>query len=245
VKQGEEIETAAGFHVSILEYLVHARQKVTFYPVQLAPGETGGPEAAALVEVAVAGTTQQVWIQRNDQEHGFRRLPTPEGPLLLDFGYERLPLNFSLKLVDFRRGQNPGGMGDASFASSVQLVDTTEEIDQQREISMNQPLVHGKFTFYQSSFQELPDGSEASVLSVAYDPGRFLKYLGSLMICVGIFVMFYMRTRLLGKVPAASSRSRAADAKRPWSGDGPKRLPVPGMGTLTDRQVKARRAKAG
>jgi hypothetical protein len=28
---------------------------------------------------------------------------------------------------------------------------------------------------------------------VAYDPGRPWKYIGSLMICVGIATMFYMR----------------------------------------------------
>jgi hypothetical protein len=33
----------------------------------------------------------------------------------------------------------------------------------------------------------------ASTFSVARDPGRLLKYAGSLMICLGIAMMFYMR----------------------------------------------------
>ncbi len=208
VKEGDKIEVPGGYTVSIRKHLRHARQDVTFCPVELAAGETIGPEAAALVEIATESTTNQVWIRRNDDQYGFRRIVTPQGPLTLDFGYEKLPLGFTLKLLDFQRLENPGGMGDASFASLVQLIDSVQGIDQQKEISMNNPLVHGKFTFYQSSFQELPGGKEVSVLSVTYDPGRFMKYLGSLMICVGIFFMYYMKIPLLKKLSSAFSRKR-------------------------------------
>ena len=218
VRQGDQIAISRGLHVSLVGYLPHARQKVTFYPVQLAPGEDSGPEAAVLVEVTTGGATQKTWLKRNDQQHGAVMLQTPQGPLQLSFGYERLPLGFALKLIDFERGVNPGGMGNASFASEVRLIDKTQNIDEERRISMNEPLVHGKFTFYQSSYQNLADGREASVLSAAYDPGRFLKYLGSLMICVGIFLMFYLkapfrrRTRTSAKTTSASrSTSKAAE----------------------------------
>ena len=52
---------------------------------------------------------------------------------------------------------NPGGMGDARFASTVHLHDEAKHIDEDREISMNEPLVHGKYTFYQSGI--LPSGT--------------------------------------------------------------------------------------
>ena len=64
---------------------------------------------------------------------------------------------------------------------------------------MNEPLVHGRFRLYQSSFEEPAHGRQASVLTVAGDPGRGLKYAGSLMICAGIFVMFYLRAPTLWK----------------------------------------------
>ena len=79
---------------------------------------------------------------------------TPQGRLTLSFAYETLPLGFSLKLLKFTHGLNPGGMGDASFSSSVLLIDPLQNIHQQHEINMNEPLVHGRYTFYQSSFQE-------------------------------------------------------------------------------------------
>ena len=43
-----------------------------------------------------------------------------------------------------------------------------------------------------------------TALAVARDPGRLLKYLGSLMICVGIAVMFTMSSSLFQGVPARS-----------------------------------------
>ena len=59
---------------------------------------------------------------------------------------------------------------------------------------MNEPLVHGRFTLYQSSFQAPAHGREVSVLTAACDPGRGLKYSGSVMICVGICIMFTLRS---------------------------------------------------
>jgi hypothetical protein len=134
-----------------------------------------------------------VWLRRHDAGYGRQIIATPAGPLALSFGYESRPLDFSLTLVKFTRGVNPGGMGNASYASKVQLLDARRGIDQVREISMNEPLTHDHFTFYQASYQE-SKGPAVSMLSVAYDPGRPLKYAGSLMTCLGIVWMFVART---------------------------------------------------
>ncbi|HUT13970.1 MAG TPA: hypothetical protein VMY42_26005 [Thermoguttaceae bacterium] len=218
VKSGDRIETAADVTVSIVEYFPHAREQVTFEPVELEPGESSLLEAAALVQVTAEGATRHVWLQRDGRQYGFRWILTPEGPVRLTLGYEQLPLGFSLKLVDFTRGKNPGQMmGDASFVSSVQLVDAEREIDEQHEISMNRPLTHGRFTFYQSRCDTLSDGRDASYLTAAYDPGRLLKYFGSVMLCVGIFVMCFMKAYLSRKT---SSRSKAAAGPPHWKAAG-------------------------
>jgi hypothetical protein len=113
--------------------------------------------------------------------------------MLLRYGHGDVSLGFALKLENFHREVNPGGEGNAAFASTVRLIDGDLDLDETREISMNEPLTHRRFTFYQSGFNESGHGKETSVLNVAYDPGRTLKYAGSLMICLGIAVMFYMR----------------------------------------------------
>jgi hypothetical protein len=188
VTKDQPIEVSAQFKVAVAEQLASARREVDFFPLEVGPDERRAPEPAALVKVSAGGTTREIWMQRNHPEYGRRTLQTPEGPLDFHFGNEHLALGFSLRLERFERGLNPGRMGDASFASHVRLIDPHHGIDEDREISMNQPLSYGKFSFYQSSFQELPGGKAASILSVAHDPGQFLKYLGSVMVCLGILV---------------------------------------------------------
>jgi len=211
---GDQIEIGGGGKIVILESLPHARQEVEFQSVPLEKDGPSGLEPAALIEVTAAGTTHKIWLQRNDPQFGFQRIETARGPLQVELGYERLPLGFSLKLHDFTHGRNPGGMGSASYESSVQLIDKAANVDQRHKIWMNHPLTHRNFSFYQSSYQELTDGKEVSILSAAYDPGRLLKYSGSVVVCVGMFVMFYIRTS------GSRKTTSAATAENSTSGGG-------------------------
>lgn len=195
VQIGDRVELTAGFKVALLKYLPHAIQEIRFHRQETRPGENRAAKSAALVEVAVGDSVQRVWLKRNDPELGQQMISTREGVLTLTFEYESLPLGFKMQLIKFTRGLNPGGMGNASFASKIRLLDPESGLDDTREISMNEPLTRGKYTFYQSSFQESPDSRPVSVLSVAYDPGLMLKYLGSLMICGGCAGMFLARSR--------------------------------------------------
>ena len=99
--------------------------------------------------------------------------------------------------------ETPAEMATPLFASTVHLQDETKHLDQDHEISMNQPLVHGKYTFYQSGI--LPSGT-GTVLTVASDPGLFLKYLGSIMTCAGTLIVFVMRSLLAKVMPLLSSQ---------------------------------------
>lgn len=187
-KEGAPIEMTEGLRLSIVKYLPQARQKIEFLPVR-ASDDDAAAESAALVRVQAGGKTNEVWLKRANPE--LQQIATPEGTLGIAFGYERMPLGFAVKLVRFQHNMNPGMMGDASFASSVQVIDKNRPSDTPVEIAMNQPLVYGGFTFYQSGHDESPDGKQVSILTVAYDPGRFLKYLGCIMTCLGVFANFY------------------------------------------------------
>ena len=57
---------------------------------------------------------------------------------------------------------------------------------------MNEPLVHGGYTFYQASYQMQEGRPPVSIFAVNYDPGRRVKYGGSILMVLGILVMFYM-----------------------------------------------------
>jgi hypothetical protein len=226
VSAGDTISIAHGFELTITEYLPHAEHRLSF---EAAPvDEKNKPEPAALVEIRCDRATQQVWLQRNDLHYGTRKIAMPSGPLVLRYGYGQVPLGFALKLADFRREFNPGREGDAAFASTVHLVDEERDVDEAHEISMNQPLTHRQYTFYQSAFNETGHGREASVFSVAYDPGRPLKYAGSLMVCTGIAIMFYMRAYFFKRagVDKPSTVAAAVDRPQATSAGRPSRIPL-------------------
>jgi len=202
VHAGDALDAWSNTSVSIVNFVPHARRELIFRPVKVARGDRETFEAAAEVELTAGDTTRSLWLQRGDQGGMPIPVKTSEGTLAISYGYESLPLGFSLQLKKFKRGMNPGGMGDASFASTVSLHDEAKKIDKDQEISMNEPLVHGKYTFYQSGI--LPSGT-GTVLTVASDPGLFFKYLGSIMTCVGTAIMFITRSRLARAFTSLSS----------------------------------------
>lgn len=219
VRPGDRIAVVPWGEVEVLRHLPHARQEITFVAE---PGgeEADSSEAAALVPIELPGKREQFWLRRNDLHLGVRRIESDQGPMLVLFGYESYPLGFSLQLRDFQRGLNPGGMGEASFASDVR-VHAPRRGPFEAEISMNRPLNYGGLRFYQSGYRPMPGGQEVSILAVARDPGRPLKYLGSAMICLGIAVMLAMRrreARAAGASLALARRKTHAEAQRSGSG---------------------------
>ncbi|HEX5034948.1 MAG TPA: cytochrome c biogenesis protein ResB, partial [bacterium] len=90
----------------------------------------------------------------------------------------------------------------ATYESQVTLISDGEP-PQGILIAMNEPLEHKKYKFFQASYQINPDGPDFSVLAVAYDPGIFLKYLGSLVMIGGIALMFYFKPLFVQKRLAA------------------------------------------
>jgi cytochrome c biogenesis protein ResB len=95
-----------------------------------------------------------------------------------------------MKLKNFSVGRYPGTMMAMSYESVVDVA------GQEHVISMNEPLKHAGFTFYQASFQEDESGKPfLSVLSVNYDPGRWIKYLGSIILVLGIILLFYEKNK--------------------------------------------------
>ncbi len=126
-KEGSRIRSTDQLGLSIVRYLPRARQKIDFLPLSAADDDATASESAVLVKVELGEESHEVWLKRADPEYGDRQINTAEGPVAIRFGYETLPLGFSLKLVQFRHEMNPGMMGDASFASSVRVIDKAHE----------------------------------------------------------------------------------------------------------------------
>jgi hypothetical protein len=131
--------------------------------------------------------------QRKTVDCGSRRFAITLQSKVMKLGFE-LKLQRALTTVD------PGTRAPATYSSWVQLFDPAKGVDGERRlITMNEPLEHRGYKFYQSQLEPLRvDDSNGrpvnlSVFTVGYDPGLGIKYLGSLCLASGIFMMFYMR----------------------------------------------------
>ena len=112
--------------------------------------------------------------------------------------------------------------------SKVRLDDEPEGIkDKPHTISMNEPLTHQGYTFYQSSYSAARDprtgqrtGQFQSVFQVGIDPGRPIKYAGCLLVVLGAFVQFYMRAGLFTDGGKRERERAAARARKKAEADG-------------------------
>jgi cytochrome c biogenesis protein ResB len=83
-----------------------------------------------------------------------------------------------------------------SVLKNGEAIPAAPESQEKTLISMNEPMKYNGYTIYQASFQEDEMGKPvASVFSVNKDPGRPIKYLGSLVLSFGIVWLFYQRRK--------------------------------------------------
>ncbi len=113
---------------------------------------------------------------------------------------QRLRLPFSIQLQKFILGTDPGTTKAASYQSDVSVVDEHGQPQKTAHISMNEPTTYGGYTFYQASYQMEEGKPAVSVFSVNYDPGRAIKYVGCLLMVLGILLMFYMNPHYWDKI---------------------------------------------
>ena len=114
---------------------------------------------------------------------------------------DRRPLGFELKLDDFDMGFEPGTEQPTHFVSQVRLTDASAGIkDEPHTISMNNPLDHRGFTFYQSNYIRVRDPHTGEFTGpVPVDlPGRHQPRPADHLRAVacwwsGAFLQFYMR----------------------------------------------------
>jgi hypothetical protein len=104
----------------------------------------------------------------------------------------KIPLPFVLRLKDFRKIDYPGTQNPAAYESDVMLHDHVERLTLEKTIRMNKPLDYKGYRVFQASYIQDPELGEASVFTIAKNPGIFLIYLGACTILVGVIFLFYL-----------------------------------------------------
>lgn len=179
VQAGDVIETGwMGLSLRLLKVLAHAEEKTEYTKL-----EKPTPMSTSAIAVRFQGESR--WMDLNT----LLRMFAGQTGYVLSWGNRRIDLGFSLELEKFEMGKYPGTNRAMSYSSVVKTPD-----NKQVTISMNEPLKFDRYTFYQASYETDEKGQPvASVLSVNYDPGRMLKYLGSLLLVMGFLFLFYFK----------------------------------------------------
>ncbi|WP_413561149.1 cytochrome c biogenesis protein ResB [Bdellovibrio sp. HCB209] len=179
VKEGEVFDP--GFKMAldfrVLRYLPSAIEDW-----DLQEFEYPTPLTTSAVKIIFQGKPH--WVLLNDMV----KLFTDNAVYLMTYGNRRIDIGFPVELNKFTMDRYQGTMRAAAYKSLVTVPDLG-----QQEISMNEPLKYRGLTVYQASFQEENGHPVASIFSVNADPGRSWKYLGSLILSVGIVLLMWFK----------------------------------------------------
>jgi hypothetical protein len=129
----------------------------------------------------------------------------------LGFHSPQASLPFRVTLLRFNNESYPGSRMAATYESTVRIEDP-EHGTFETLISMNHPLHHRGYVFFQSSFVE--GQPMISIFSVARAPGLPLVYLGTALLGVGTFWMFYVKPWLAKRQAARALEARRARESR-------------------------------
>jgi cytochrome c-type biogenesis protein CcsB len=131
------------------------------------------------------------------------------GEIELAFGPQTRPLPFAIALEEFEVIRYPGSSRPAEYSSRVQVKPAGSDLPQRTEvISMNRPLDVEGFRLFQSSYQLGQEGRpDATILTVAYDPGVPIVYVSFVLIILGIaWGLRGVRPKSVGAADAPDSR---------------------------------------
>lgn len=123
-----------------------------------------------------------------------------------------LTLPFKVRLDSFEIDKYQGTQRPAMFRSRV-VVEEAGGGERPGVIQMNQPLAHGGYTFFQSSYQ-IQGGREMTILSVSKDPGQTVVFVGYTLLVLGMIVVFFTRLAQQRMNDALAAQQMAAAVGR-------------------------------
>lgn len=194
---GEIIETPwMGMKLTLQEVVEGAVEQTDVRAVAALPRQEL-PPSAVLVQVEKGFPQLPFYLVEGEA----RDVRIRDRDFTIYFGRRAIELPFKLRLDKFSKVDYPGTQTAMSYESDVEI----DRDGKLTKISMNEPMKRDKYTLYQASYQIGAGQPTASIFSVNYDPGRFWKYLGSLIAAIGIITYTLMRSRLGRGTPGKAS----------------------------------------
>lgn len=188
VEKGKDYPCWAGLFFSVKEAYASAKLDFRLRPKLPKKGELG--DHGIVVELDNGKEKIETALRRGLPVH--QRIGDELYTIEYTVQVSKLP--FKVQLDNFKEPKNPGTQVAAAYESEVTVIDGDDT--EKARIYMNHPYyrtgsdgVH--YTLYQSGI-DYSTGVAISTLTVASDPGLETKYAGSIVLCTGIFLMFYM-----------------------------------------------------
>jgi len=125
---------------------------------------------------------------------------TSPNEITVAYGWKVIGLPIGLELLDFEVKRNEGSESPAGFKSTLQIVTANGETAT-GACWMNNPFsfpgtwwrTWTGLTYKISQASWNPENLNQSTVQILRDPGWLLKWIGSLLVVIGVFMMFYLQ----------------------------------------------------
>ena len=191
----------ADWQLIVDKTLPYAEQWMDFTPQK--PESTASTSSAAAelpdgvrVRFEQNGETLEQWVPAGWQV----TVPTSPTETMVAYGWKTMPLPIGLELLDFEVKRNEGSDAPAGFKSTLR-VSSADGASATGACSMNRPFSYPSgwlrtwtgLTYKISQASWNPENLGQSSVQILRDPGWLLKWTGSLLVVVGVFMMFYLQ----------------------------------------------------
>ena len=191
IDTGWMAKTGRELKVHVLEWIPNALNRTRYVPSRI---QYGNQAPASAIRVRPYWDSKEVdfWMGMGDRVSF--RVPPEKGGGFLNLSYleDRLVLPFAIRLQRFEIQNYQGSRNPAFYSSQVNVLAPGAPTSPVT-ISMNEPLEWNGYTLYQSSYIPGSPRPTTSVFTVNRDPGRWLKYAGSLLIVLGAVLLFAVK----------------------------------------------------
>lgn len=100
----------------------------------------------------------------------------------INWGKLKTKLPFKIRLNEFAVIKYPGSDIVSSYESDVSLIDTKTNISTNHKIKINEPLVFGNYSIYQTKNQAY----NGTVFSINYNPAKWIIYIAYVFLTFGL-----------------------------------------------------------
>jgi len=181
-----------GLQLILKEFYPKARLEKVLKPIRDVT-DIANPVAAlhAVITNREGAALKDLWIRKNSE----RQIRIGDNIYWIRYMNKQIPLGFSVELTDFILKKYPGSQSPMSYESYVKVIDPKKGEPFDFHIYMNHPLLHRGYKFFQSSYVEEAGRPAVSIFAVNRDPGIPFVYGGSLILVLGIAILFFGRKR--------------------------------------------------